>query len=97
MKATPKELKNRISPDLYYARYLKGHFGSHTGNGWHNWSGLCPFHADKKTGSFVVNRNTGAFKCFSCGTGGGDILSFHMNISKLSFNAACEHLEELYP
>lgn len=96
MKATPTELKNRISPDLYYTRYLKGHFGRHTGKGWHMWNGLCPFHTDQKTGSFVINRDSGAFKCFSCGTG-GDILSFHMHISKLSFNAAYDHLEEVYP
>ncbi|HAJ19879.1 MAG TPA: hypothetical protein DCL95_07445, partial [Rhodospirillaceae bacterium] len=42
------------------------------------WEGLCPFHADTRPGSFVVNKATGAFKCFSCGEQGGDIITFHM-------------------
>lgn len=31
---------------------------------------LCPYHADRRTGSFSVNLETGLNKCFSCGQGG---------------------------
>ena len=47
--------------------------------------GLCPFHADKRAGSFRVNLETGAFKCFSCGTSGGDIIAFLQVRGGLSF------------
>lgn len=97
MLLSPAEIKNRIPPDLYYSRRLKGHFGKHTGGGWHKWNGLCPFHADRKPGSFVVNRESGAFKCFSCGAQGGDILTFHMMSSHLSFKQALQNLQEVYP
>jgi len=94
MSLSINELKNRISPEYYYSQHLNGVFGKHTGNGWHTWNGLCPFHGDTKPGSFVVNRESGAFKCFSCGTNGGDILSFHMNMYNLSFNATFRQLAE---
>ncbi|GLS02853.1 hypothetical protein GCM10007859_28980 [Brevundimonas denitrificans] len=97
MTVTATEIKNRISPDHYYSRHLKGHFGRHTGHNWYHWNGLCPFHPDRKPGSFVVNRESGAFKCFACGVQGGDILSFHMQASQLSFRQALRHLQEVYP
>ena len=97
MNLSATELKSRIAPEHYYRRHLKGHFGRHTGNNWYNWNGLCPFHNDQKPGSFVVNRESGAFKCFSCGAQGGDILAFHMQSTHLSFKQALQHLQEIYP
>lgn len=35
-----------------------------------SYLGLCPFHNDRKLGSFVVTPSKGIFKCFSCGKGG---------------------------
>ena len=36
-------------------------------------AGLCPFHADKRPGSFYINSESGCFKCHSCGTGGNAV------------------------
>jgi DNA primase len=52
--------------------------------------GLCPFH-DEKTPSFTVRVDKGVFYCFGCGKG-GDAISFVMEVDKLSFVEAVEHL-----
>lgn len=39
-----------------------------------SYKGLCPFH-DERTPSFVVNPDTGTFKCFGCQLG-GDVIDF---------------------
>jgi DNA primase len=52
--------------------------------------GLCPFH-DEKTPSFTVRTDKGVYYCFGCGKG-GDAISFVMEVDKLSFAEAVEHL-----
>jgi hypothetical protein len=44
----------------------------------HGWleAGLCPFHADKRPGSFHVNIQSGAAHCFSCEAKAGDVVGF---------------------
>ena len=63
-----------------------------------NWvsGGLCPFHDDHRTGNFHVNLDTGAFKCFSCGAKGGDVIAFVQAREGLSFPEAIERLMEVY-
>jgi DNA primase len=56
--------------------------------------GLCPFHADEHRGNFRVNIDTGAFRCFSCGVGGGDIIAFLMKRDGLSFPEALRKLAD---
>ena len=51
-----------------------------------NYSGLCPFHAEK-TPSFNVNPAREIFHCFGCGAG-GNAFSFIMRIEGLSFPEA---------
>ena len=51
-----------------------------------NYSGLCPFHAEK-TPSFNVNPAREIFHCFGCGAG-GNAFSFIMKIEGLSFPEA---------
>lgn len=85
-------LKKSLSPDQYYRAHLEGDFGKPTGHDWHAWNGLCPFHNDTQPGSFVVNQKTGAFKCFSCGESGGDIIDFHMKVNRLGFKEAFKDL-----
>ena len=46
-----------------------------------HWS-LCPFHSDKKP-SLAIFQDDG-FKCFSCGTGGADSITFTAKLFKLS-------------
>ena len=89
---TAEMLKKQLPPEQYYAVHLNGGFGKHTSKGWHNWNGLCPFHNDTKAGSFCINKITGAFKCFSCGGNGGDIIDFHMKTKGSSFKQSFKEL-----
>ncbi|MCR4790986.1 MAG: DNA primase [Treponemataceae bacterium] len=52
--------------------------------------GKCPFHTDK-TPSFHIIPDRGMYKCFSCGRGGG-VISFFMEVEKLSFWDAVHQL-----
>ena len=52
--------------------------------------GLCPFHKEK-TPSFTVNRDKQIFYCFGCGEG-GNVLTFLMKMSDMSFPEAVRHL-----
>ena len=56
----------------------------------HEHTGLCPFH-NEKTPSFTVNDGKGFYHCFGCGAH-GDIISFQMEVSHLSFLEAVEAL-----
>lgn len=51
----------------------------------------CPFHEDKRP-SLAIHMEKGAFKCFSCGAKGGDVLAFHQQLHKMSFIDACKDL-----
>ncbi len=57
-----------------------------------NYAGICPFHPDKNP-SFYVNPELGTYYCFGCGAK-GDVISFLMEIKKLSFSEAVEELAE---
>ena len=54
--------------------------------------GLCPFHSEK-TASFSVDGERQLFYCFGC-KAGGDVITFVMNIERLSFPEAVEMLAE---
>jgi DNA primase len=54
--------------------------------------GLCPFHTEK-TPSFNVNAAMQRFKCFGCSLG-GDVLSFVMELERISFFEALKLLAE---
>lgn len=69
------DVKQSINPRQFYESRLEG---LKPGNGWVD-GGLCPFHADNHAGSFKVNLDTGAYKCFSCGAGGSDVIAFTMD------------------
>lgn len=87
-------VKRKLPAEQYYKHALNGDFGKQTGEGWYAWNGLCPFHDDKRAGSFYLNKICGAFKCFSCGACGGDIIDFHMCLNSLSFKQALKQLGE---
>lgn len=57
-------------------------------------AGICPFHDDKRSGSFKVNLETGSFKCWSCGASGGDIIAFLQQRDYLDFREALLQLME---
>ncbi len=93
MKASLQSLQNiksYIPPSEFYRAELAA-MPPPRGGGWRD-GGLCPFHNDEHTGSFRVNLETGAFKCFSCGTKGGDIIAFIQQRDGLSFPEAMEKL-----
>ncbi|MDR1106043.1 MAG: DNA primase [Treponema sp.] len=52
--------------------------------------GLCPFH-NEKTPSFTVDPGRKMYHCFGCGQGGG-IITFIMEMDKLTFPEAVETL-----
>ena len=54
------------------------------------FTGLCPFHKEK-TPSFSVVEDKGFYHCFGCGAH-GDVISFTMQTSNLSFPEAVEQL-----
>ncbi|GGF58507.1 DNA primase [Marmoricola endophyticus] len=57
-----------------------------------SFKGLCPFH-DEKSPSFNVNPSRGFYHCFGCQVG-GDVISFLMEIDKISFTETVERLAE---
>ncbi len=57
-----------------------------------NYVGLCPFHREK-TPSFTVNPEKQIFYCFGCGEG-GNVISFVMKISNMSFPESVRHLAD---
>ncbi len=55
-----------------------------------NWSGLCPFHAEKSP-SFTVREEMGRYHCFGC-SASGDVFKFIQEIEHTDFVGAVEHL-----
>ena len=80
----PKKLP---SPTEYFA----GQNLQFIGNG--SWKKtICPFHEDTRP-SLSVHIEIGAFKCFSCGAKGRDVLAFHRLLHNMSFAEACTDLK----
>ena len=92
MSISAQQIKAEVTPERYYPAALNGAFGKLTGGDWHMWHGLCPFHMDTRPGSFVINKTTGAFRCFSCGARGSDIIAFHMKRHQVRFTDALNQL-----
>jgi DNA primase len=86
-----QQLKFSIDIKSFYENELGITLKTHSTKPW-SLAGLCPFHADKQSGSFYVNLNTGAYKCFSCGMGGGDVIDFLCKRHQLSFKEAFSQL-----
>ena len=83
-------IKDAISPREFYHSELPA-MPTPTRVGWVD-AGLCPFHQDRRAGSFKVNIDTGAFRCFSCDAKGADILAFVMQRDRLDFRESLEKL-----
>jgi CHC2-type zinc finger protein len=60
--------------------------------GWALAATGCLFHKSKSRKSFFLNLNSGAYKCFGCDAKGGDLVSFVMQRSGLSFKEAAQSL-----
>lgn len=90
-----QQLKSDIEIKSFYEKELGTHLKTHSSKPW-SLAGICPFHADKQSGSFYVNLNTGAYKCFSCGIGGGDVIDFLCKRHQLSFKEAISELSHAW-
>lgn len=84
-------IKHTLNPADFYRHELPD--APLKRSGW-NDGGLCCFHRDNKPGSFRVNLTTGAFKCFSCGMAGGDVVAFVMSLYGLQFAEALAKLAD---
>ena len=59
------------------------------------YEALCPFHADRSLGSFIVYPKKNCYKCFSCGAKGG-VIDFLMEHENLSYPDAIRWLGKKY-
>jgi len=57
-----------------------------------NYTGFCPFHANKHTPAFVVWPETGTWRCFGECNEGGDIFKFVMKKDAIDFREALTRL-----
>lgn len=90
-KINAHRIKEGIEPnDFYLLEQNLSIFGFKSGK----WAvaGLCPFHMDSRVGSFKINRENGAFICFSCNEKGGDIISYTIKKYNVSFHGALKKL-----
>jgi DNA primase len=60
-----------------------------------DFTGLCPFHDDKRNPSFSVSPSKQFYYCFSCGAG-GNAIKFLMEIGKRSFGEVVLDLAKRY-
>jgi DNA primase len=85
-------LKELISPTDFYI--YEGHdIEIRKKTEWKS-GGLCPFHSDQKAGSFFISSSTGAFKCFSCGASGGDVIAYIQQRYEITFLESCQKLND---
>ena len=89
---TAEAVKRSILPLAFFQAALPA-FTPRRTTGWLD-GGLCPFHDDRRPGSFKVNLDSGAFRCFSCGASGGSVLDFMMKRDGLDFRTALRVVAE---
>jgi CHC2 zinc finger len=75
----------------FYEREL-GELRRPDSRGWAKPKAGCPFHASNSKTSFSVNLTSGAFHCFGCDVGGGDVIAFIRLRYGLNFKEACRRL-----
>lgn len=84
----PKELLAELNMPVFVAELLGVPVATRAG--WID-GGLCPFHDDKRAGSFYVHLPEGRFACFSCGAR-GDVLDLLMKVRGLEFAEALDYV-----
>jgi hypothetical protein len=77
-----QRVRDAVDPGEYYRDRLPAMPPpGPSGDGWTD-GGICPFHADRRAGSFRVNIESGAYTCYSCGAKGGDVVAFEAAIAQ---------------
>jgi len=89
----PLALKRAIPARDFYQREQEKMRDPGTRRGWVD-GGLCPFHVDRRPGSFKVHLERGAFVCYSCGAHGGDVIAYTQQRHGLSFVEALHRLQQ---
>lgn len=84
-------VKSGIDPHDFYLKEQSLDRFKNKSRGWAE-AGLCPFHEDRASGSFRVNLESGAYKCFSCDAKGSNIIAFTMAKYGLSFYETLKQL-----
>lgn len=86
------QIRDRVDPADYYRATLPTL--PHKRPGGDIWmdGGLCPFHDDRRPGSFRVNVQTGGYCCFACGAKGGDVIAFEAAITPCAPLAAAKEI-----
>ncbi|MDR2305125.1 MAG: DNA primase [Treponema sp.] len=87
-QSTINEVNDKLDALSVMNDYLK--LEKKSGRYW----GLCPFH-NEKTPSFTVDPDRKMYHCFGCGKGGG-IISFIMEMDKLTFPETVEMLAKRF-
>lgn len=76
--------------DIPIESIISAEMGPLKTNGSH-LEGICPFHNDKRRGSFKVTPGKGRWKCFACGEG-GDKIDFISKLYGLSFEESIHYI-----
>ncbi len=84
-------IKSSLSIRQFYSAQLN--IEQFKSNDW-NDGGKCPFHSDKRAGSFRVNVQHGGFVCLSCGKKGGDVVDFLGSLYGYDYKQAIAYLSE---
>ena len=84
-KGSIEDIKSRIDDIEYIGRFINLR---KTGN---KYFGLCPFHSDKKSKSFVVYPGSG-WHCFGCQRS-GDIIDFTVLYKNISVKEVLDELD----
>lgn len=87
-----QRLKELIDPIDFYSH--EGHDVELIKKSEWKSGGFCPFHNDRKAGSFFISSLNGAFKCFSCGASGGDVIAYTQKKYELTFLEAYQRLSK---
>lgn len=90
----PDNWRDRLpDPGVYYGQTIIK-LGRVNSSGWAQ--GKCPFHEDTAASLSVRVADRGNWKCFA-GCGGGDLVSFHMQRTGMTFVEAVRDLLGVQP
>ncbi len=84
-RISAEDVKDKIDIVDYIGQYVRLR---KSGN---RYQGLCPFHADRKSPSFIIYPEQQSFHCFGC-QAHGTVIDFVMRYFNWGFKEALDHL-----
>ena len=94
MPRIPQNIEQRIKDACHVLDFIQEDGFKVHRNGV-NWTCLCPFHADRHIGSFVIDGKRDRYTCFSCDAG-GDSLSYLTQYRKMTYPEALRYAASKY-